>query len=262
MVKATDDANNQRCRTIVATLSAERVWGLGPEEQQRYADSVQKYAPPGCSDEKLRQIVVHFQADHALVEALRDQMHPGYNDAWRDWMKQVIVMLHRAGLNWSSDAAIDADDLVQVARLELARSLDTFRYGSKLSTWTYQVVIQSVRRYLRNCRASKRSGPTLSLDQMLRQEEMIASPDDPEQAATASALADLANAILSRHPDARLAQIFRLWALGNLSTEEIGPLIRLHPSRVRRLLHLARRMLQEHRAIQQWRDDANEDKAA
>jgi RNA polymerase sigma factor (sigma-70 family) len=155
---------------------------------------------------------------------------------------------------WSDDAAIDVDDLSQIARIELLRSLGSYRYASRFSTWVTQVVIRSVRCAIRDGRALKRHGRSLSLDQPGVPDAAISVAEAPDSVSGANLLAEQIDTVLSQSADARLARIFRLWAVADLSTAEIGALVKLHPSRVRALLLQARLALRQHPEIQTWQE--------
>ncbi len=93
------------------------------------------------------------------VAALRDARQAGHEQAWQQWMHQALLILRRAGLAWSSDQAVDSDDLAQIARAELVRALPSYRYQSRLFIWANRVVVQIARRHLRDSRRSKARGP-------------------------------------------------------------------------------------------------------
>jgi RNA polymerase sigma-70 factor (ECF subfamily) len=229
---------------------------LSDDEQKSYISALLPLLSDDVSDTRLRQTLIAYHADHALVESLRARGHMQSEANWNAWSKQVIAILQRAGLLWSSDFAVDSEDLAQIAQMELIRSLASFRYNSRFSTWAYQVVVRGVQRHLRNARAQKRAARPESLDQLpadieIKQDNL----ENPITLAEAHTLAEQIAAILTDYADQRLAQIFQLWANADLSAEEIGRRVKLSPSRVRTLLAQAREHLRQHPQIRAWLDD-------
>jgi RNA polymerase sigma factor (sigma-70 family) len=214
--------------------------------------------PEDCADDQLRKIIINYHADHALVEALRDRQHHRHEVVWTSWIAQVLPILRRAGLDWSSDLLFDSEDLAQIARAELVRAITSYHYASRFSTWAHQVIVQSVQRAIRDRHALKRAIRPDSLDQLPRVDASIGDAEHPESAAAARVLAERIAAVLEEQADQRLAQIFHLWAVADLRVEEIGKIVHLHPSRVRALLLQARQILRDAPEIQSWREDIDD----
>lgn len=245
---------HDRCAVLIQHLNDTLGWELTWEEQQAYRDQLCRYLPHDWAEARLRALIVCYHADHALVKALGDHQHPAHADTWQVWMGQVVAILKQAGLAWSSDAAVELDDLVQVARVELVRSLPSFQYHSRFSTWAYRVVVQSVQRYIRDSQARKRAGHPASLEQLPQHEVPGYAGEYLEDYADGRLLLERISRILAAHPDNRLAYIFRCWALADQRTEEIGALIQLSPARTRALLAQARALLRDHPDIRPWQD--------
>jgi RNA polymerase sigma factor (sigma-70 family) len=243
-----------RCAAMVRQLNEELGWGLSSEEQQTYRDQLCTHLPDACTDPKLRAMIICYHQDHVLVQALHDSRHPAYDEAWQMWMTQVVAILKRAGLAWSSDAAVDLDDLVQIARVELVRSIASFQYQSRFSTWAYRVVVQSVQRYIRDSQALKRAVHPDSLEHLPEHDAPGYRGDYLEAHVDGCLLLERIMAFLAAQPDTRLARIFHLWAVNDHSTEEIGRLVQLSPARTRALLAQARALLRAHPDIGQWND--------
>jgi RNA polymerase sigma factor (sigma-70 family) len=239
---------------MIQQLNDELGWNLSLDEQQAYTGHIFTYLPEQCSDSKLRTIVVAYHEDHALVQALCDIQHHAHDTAWQAWRAQIAAILQRAGLIWSRDPAVDSDDLIQVAQSELVRSIAQFQYHSRFSTWAYRVVVQSVQRSIRNSQALKRAVRPDSLDQLAEGDTPHYSENYLEAHTAGQMLLERIVALLAAHSDERLAVIFRLAVVDDRSTEEIGQLVQLHPSRVRALLAQARTFLREHSDIRQWND--------
>lgn len=239
-----------RCAATVAALDMELEWHLNAEQQRAYCAIIQRLVAEDELPARLRRIALNYHHDHALVQALADQAHARHNAAWNVWMTQVIVVLRHAGLHWSDDTAVDLDDLAQVARAELARALPQFRYASRFSTWSYQVIVQSVRRYLRDTRAQKRAGRPAPLEGALA--IALGEHAHPETIANGHVFAALVDQVLAKQPDARLAAIFRLWAEHDTRVEDIGRRVHLGPSQIRLLIARIQELLRNDPAIRDW----------
>lgn len=246
------DEAQLRCLDTIERLNDEQVWKLDRATQIRYALGLRPALEHVSAGPLLRTIVANYHADHATVEALLNSDHPRHQEAWQLWARQVALVLHSTRLHWSHDIAVDADDLAQVALAEVARSLGSYGYRSKLSTWIFRVVVLSARRQGRSQRAAKRAARLASLQQFPQLDVPVAPERQPEAEVRARLLVAQCLAILADHPDKRLAAIFRLWAAEERRVEEIGALYRLHPSRVGALLREIRRLLQAHPDLQGW----------
>lgn len=252
MVQPLDRRN--RCLAMIALLNDANGWNLSEEEQQQYATEVVYFVAEDCQESLLRQIITYYHADHAMVEQLRTLDHPQHNAEWTAWVGRVVGIIRQAGFAWSNDPAVDPEDLAQIAQVELVRSISSFTYQSRLSTWIYRVVVRSLQRFVRDSKASKRNTRPASLDRAADLDAPLSEADQPESQASANVLAERTLAILAEH-NPRLALIFRLWAIHDRRIDEIAEVVRLHPSRVRALLKQARTILLAHPDMQGWRPD-------
>ena len=139
-----------RCMAAVEECDAALRWGIDAAERQRYAATMTTFLADDAADDQLRDIAANYHADHATVAALRDQAALIHERLWEEWMRQVLLVLRRAGLAWSSDGAIDSDDLAQIARAELVRALPSYRYQSRFTIWASRVVVRTMRRLIRS----------------------------------------------------------------------------------------------------------------
>lgn len=241
---------------VVSACNAELDWDLDEAELRRAIEAIRACLVPDTPLELIRTVAVNYHADHARVEALRDALNRDHQAAWADWMRQVIGVLRRAGMAWSDDPAIDLEDLAQVARAELARALPGYAYHSRLSSWAYRVVVQSVTRQIRRANAEKRAARPASLEHLAAEALPHAPMADPEVAARGRLLAERVATVLAAQADRRLLGIFQQWAVEDRATAEIGALVQLHPSRVRALLAEARQALRADPVIRAWYDGA------
>lgn len=249
-----------RCALVVAMLNDEQAWQLGAAERHAYTSALARLVPGSATADQLRQVALYYHLDHRQVQALAHTADAHHHEAWRAWVAQVLPILHHAGLAQTDDAAIDADDLAQIARAELIRALPSYRYASRFSTWAHQVIVQSVRRYRRDLGALKRAGRPQSLESLPEIEIPIGTAAHPEAIVAARALLRAIDARLAAQPDRRLREIFRLWAVEDQRVEEIGRHVCLSASQVRVLLGHIRQLLQSDPAIGTWLE--SEDRVA
>lgn len=244
------DAQN-RCRRLIVVCAAERGWALDPPTIERYITAL----TPLLEDldaELQRSVVINYHQEHPILAALSDHSHPDYAVGWEGWAVQTFAVLRRAGVEWSHDQALATEDLVQEALADLARALPSFRYQSRFSSWAFSVLVQSARRQIRFSNAQRRAGRPDSLQQLSDDQEPIEPIAYHEHTTTTRLLVAQIDAVLGEHRDDRLVRIFRLWALEDRTSAEIGALVQLHESRVRALLKQARTHLQAHPAIRAW----------
>jgi RNA polymerase sigma factor (sigma-70 family) len=248
-------ADQERCAAMVAALNAELGWHLEADRQQAYVAALLAYLLVPPAELKLRQMVIAYHLDHALVEALRDHASPQYEGTWAQRYAQVMRILQHQGLGAAGDVLADTQDLAQTALEELIRALPSFRYASRFSTWAYTVIIRSAQRYLRDRNAAKRSGKPESLDQQPEWNLAFGTADSPEALAQVRALSRLINMLLDRHGDWRLAEVFRLWAIEDQRVADIARCMRLSPARVSGLIEQVCQLLQHDPAILAWIGD-------
>jgi RNA polymerase sigma factor (sigma-70 family) len=255
-VMADETFPEQRCAAILAALNEEMAWRLDVFTQRHYIWRITEIISVNDqTDAELRMIMVRYHLDHDMVTSLCDPHHPLHQEHWHAWWPQVMRILQQNRLIWSNDSAVDSEDLAQIAWAELARSLPSFQYNSRFSTWAYQVIVRSVQRAIRNGYAQKRAGRPSSIDQHPDLYLPISDQDLPESQAALTSLRDLACAILSNHRDGRLHTMFTLWQEEDASVAQLGAIFNLSAPRVRSLLTTICNLLRDHPAIRTWLDD-------
>lgn len=240
-----------RCAAIVAALGRE--WGLTPEQQAAYVQALLEYLPGPSDDEQLQRLAVRYHLEHQEVQALLDPQDPGHQDAWRNWHTQAIKILRSANIHWLSEGAIDFEDLTQSALEELHRSIASYRYNSRFSTWAYTVIVRAGKRTLRALRAAKRTGAIVSLDDPTLRVQLVDSMADPEVNSSVAELNALINAILSAEGGQRWVEIFQLRTYDDQRLTDIGRQLGLSASRVSILLDHMRTLLRRHPDLREWR---------
>ena len=245
------------CTRIVEALNVERDWHLTLAKEAAYVTAVAPLAEI-AGESTLQHLVENYHQDHVLVQALQDVSHPQHDAAWATVRANILPVLRYAGLAQSAHPSVDLEDIAQVALDELMKSVGTFRFESRFSTWSYMVVIRRGRRLLRDLAASKRSGTSVPLEYAEAIAASSSSATDPEMVAAGRELSDLINAVLAEAGGPRLAHIFQLWFEEDLRLVDIGRQVGLGVARVSALLEQARQILRAHPDIQAWNHDRNE----
>jgi len=247
-----DDLSNPY-RAAVAGLNAELGWGLSPVAQEQYADAMSKLVKADCPDQRMRTILQNYHEDHRLLAILHQQDHPEHNHAWEQIKRYITNFMQKKNLAWSSDQATDYEDLVQIACMEVAKKMDTFRFESRFTTWYTTVAVRSIQRTFRDSLAKKRAIRPDSLEYV---DESLLSEDSLfDSQISGTLLREKVSEILGRHPNPLMLKIFLLKFYHDQGTKEIGELIHYHPSRVRALLAEAKTLLQRDPSLRDWLED-------
>lgn len=133
----------------------------------------------------------------------------------------------------------EAEDLAQQAFVEAARSYQTFRGESQLSTWLYGIALNLVRNHL--SRAPERRYDFVGDDSL---NDMAASEATPEQAAAQAQTLRLLQEALDELPES-MRDILLMVGLDNLSYEEAAAMLTVPIGTVRSRLSRARSALRE-----------------
>jgi RNA polymerase sigma factor (sigma-70 family) len=242
------------CARVVVSLNVERGWDLTASQEAAYIAAVAAFAE--IADEAtLRRLVENYHQDHVLVQALQNAGQPQHNAAWAEVRANMLPVLRFAGLGQSAHPSIDLEDIAQVALDELMKSVHTFRFESRFSTWYYTLVIRRGRRFLRDLASAKRLGIHVALEEAQSISATSSPAADPETVAIGRELSDLINSVLTEAGGLRLARIFQLWFEKDLRLVDIGRQVGLGTARVSALLEHARQVLQAHPDIQAWNHD-------
>lgn len=246
--------------STVRRLNDEHLWHLTEHQIEEYASALVPGVRPDDSEQIAATMVLNYHHEHRRVQALRDAQDGSHALAWEEHMRSIEQIVRAKFHYHSLTGAIDIYDLMQIACIEIIRSLSSFHYRSKLNTWAYTIVTNTIKRQIREYRAKKRQGDQLAISygHPLAAGQLVCSAIDerapaPESSADGSALARLVADVLYCH-DPRLRTIFLRWAIDDTSVEEIGSQLGLSPSRTRSLLAEARRYLQQLPSICAWLD--------
>ncbi len=247
-----------RWSEVIAERDATEGWRLTAQQRERYATELAAIGSPDLALPTLRQIALNYHRDQRIVTALRNPQSPEYSVRWERWIDQVQSILQHQGLNWSTDVAVDIEDLTQIALLALQRALAGYAYRSKFSVWTYSVVVQTIWRYFRDSRRLRRAVRPESLDHLTALDPDLGgiTADDVEEYAQTRALYAQIQGVLAAQPDRRLRYIFHLAYIEDRRLIDIGEHVQLPPAQVRTLLRQARRVLNGDPTIQAWQHAA------
>ncbi|RRR72821.1 MAG: RNA polymerase sigma factor [Candidatus Viridilinea halotolerans] len=237
---------------LVDELAVEQDWQLTSEVRVRYAKALHALWPIEVAPAKARRICMHYHFDHAVQLMLLDSTHPRYSAGWEEWSGMALRFLHSAGCCAYTDATLATEDLAQITLLELWHSLPSFSFTSRLTTWAHAVVVRTARRIYRDRLVRKRTEQRFVLAAQGTAEEALPEQQHPVALVEADALERLACDLLLKTADERLVRIFLLHARHDLTSEQIAPLVDLHPSRVRSLMKQARGIVRHHPALQAW----------
>src|SRR3954471_10404925 len=91
-----------RCMAAVEECNAALRWEIDAAVRQRYATAMTTFLADDATDDQFRDSAATYHADHGLVAALRDHTAHSHDLVWEQWMRQVLLVLRRAGLAWSS----------------------------------------------------------------------------------------------------------------------------------------------------------------
>ena len=253
MAKEIDQSERERCARVVAALSDELKWALQASKQERYVDNILRIKDVSTlSDVELRLLVTRYHLDHEAVDRLLNRQHPLHNETWESWLNQVTRFLQSNGFGRSGLTTVDIEDLCQHACAEVFKALPSFQYGSRLSTWIFQVASRSIQRFLRDQRAKKRTVNQISLDLHPSFEQQSDESMLPESEADSRSLFELVMQRLSTLSDQRSRDIFLLWAACDQTTADIGKRVHLSPQRVRALVAEVRTLLQQDPDLLAW----------
>lgn len=242
----------QRCASKLSILNEENTWLLSPSQQAAYIVAIVPFVAEACADTVLERIIRSYHADHHEVEILQTHHHPKHDMAWMSWREQIGPILNYAGVLRSTDRSTEQDDIIQLALVELARALPTYRFQSRLSSWAYMVVVQRTRRAIRDSQAQKRQAVLLPIDHPTALGVYAPSAIQPDVQIIMQALVETIQEILAAHGGERLARVFHLWAVDDQRLVDIGRRTRLSPARISLLLDEARQVLRLHEEIQRW----------
>lgn len=243
------DSFELRCRACVADLSEREGWGLSETQIAAYAERIVSQAPATPLAIPLELVVRYFHRDHALYDALRDEDSPQHAPGWAWVQREITRTAQIKGLGWSRDRSVELDDLVQTVQAEVARALPDYRFASSLRTWLQSVTVRRLRRFHRDSLAAKRAVVPEPLEAA---SEQAFEWNELEHELMAGALLEEIARVLRAAGDPRYVTIVRLALVDDHTSQEIGERLRLHPSRVRALLKLARTHLREDTALRAW----------
>jgi RNA polymerase sigma factor (sigma-70 family) len=243
------------CARLVSALNIERDWRLSQDQERAYITALVAHIPEDWDEPTLRRLIENYHKDQRLVASLQDRLHPNHQSAWARQRDQIAPILRHAGLEPRDLPAVSLEDLVQVALQGLMNTIGSFHFRSRFSTWTHTVIIRSGRHYLRELRAAKRNGDQVPLDRSGASHFVDPASTHTEAAVSGRALAELIETTLTEAGGKRMAYIFHLWAVQDRRLVDIGQEVGLSPSRVSVLIEQARRILQEHPSIRDWKED-------
>lgn len=250
---------DSRLAAIAAAFGRE--WALPAEQIDAYLHALRAYTQAQMDHMQLEWLIKNYHLDHQEVYMLSDAEHPGHLQAWDSWRDQIARILYKKNLYSLNDNATDLDDLMQMGLEELNKSLHTYRFASRFSSWVYIVIVRMGQRAIRERKSLKRQGTLFSLEIPGADATPADHTSDPETHADAVALEEEIYALLAQHGGERWVRIFQLWMSGDQRLVDIGKQVNLSPSRVSILLNQMLEMLRQQEHLRRWlnQDHSSED---
>ncbi len=231
-----------RYRALVAELNIAEQLGLDTDTQAAYAAALLPHYQPHAPDLQLQRQLRYYHEEHGRVAALADSAHPHHAAEWREITDYSMRIIHARQLVRRYQLLLTDEDLLQIAMEALTRSLASYHYHARFTTWLHNIVTRSAHKANRDQQAGKRDGNPASLDAHPELDQPDRTFDHAATLTHAHELAQLVHAALGH--DQRLLTIFWLrhngWKL-----VEIGQRVQLSPSQVDVLLGKARLLVQQ-----------------
>jgi len=161
----------------------------------------------------------------------------GDRDALQELVKRAYPVVRRWCLVRTGDP-VDAEDLTQDVLVQMIHRLDSFRGGSRFTTWLYSVVRNAATDRLRRERRRER----LSLDPVAAERTRPDPEPRPDLEADRSLMDRMIRTFFDELP-ARQREVFDLTELQGRSTAEAAEILGIEPVSVRAHLFKARRAL-------------------
>lgn len=247
---------------LARLLNVQKQWWLPDATLQAYVQVLAARIPrlEQLSDERICLIFEHYHLDHAQVEPLLDDGHPGHADAWAG-VQQIArrtILRKLPSIDARYDALGDLEDLVQEAIKDLWSGLPGFQYHSRFHTWLYTLASNCWIRHHRTYQAHKRGAGQRphSLDQLIDAGSYAQAFRElpPDELVLDQTLHELIDRVLSAQPDQRLRKVFYLRVHEEHTLHAIGARLSLSTARVHALLQQTSTVLSLDPAIREWFD--------
>jgi RNA polymerase sigma factor (sigma-70 family) len=220
---------------LVCERNDAAAWHLDAHQQHAYVANLLACMLVG-DDTVLKQQIVFYHQAHVWVQMLGDETHPEHFAAWEAVAEEIRAILRHKNLVEMArkrDAALEEDDLIQVARRSVYAALPTYRYASKFSTWLFSTTFNSVRSFLRPIRSLTTDHDSSAVPG--ENQEPYSETDNPEDIVSGHLLFEQVQQILQAHVDGQAQHIFWL-RVQRYSLREIGKIMHVTPWFVRKTL--------------------------
>ncbi len=171
---------------------------------------------------------------------------PGAGGRLEELFREYAPKVYRLALRCGLDRQ-EAEDGVQEVFLKVQRRIDTFRGEARLSTWLYQVALNTLLDHRRRIGRQTRPQPLVLVDELLpgeadRHPEEAGDPDCPVEQASRRERAALVREALDRLPR-KFREVLVLRELEGLSYRDIARILELAQGTVESRIHRARERL-------------------
>jgi RNA polymerase sigma factor (sigma-70 family) len=243
-----------RCMALIALLNQEQQWGLTDLQRGQYAQVLVTLVEASDSDADICFVAKHYHQEHRRISILSTPAHPEHQQTWDELRSELLAVIYKARLYWLRDQAVTLEDLVQIAYLAVVQSLPSFRFRSRFFTWLTPVVARNLQHVVRAANAQKRTAEVESLEAQAEEVEQAAL-ETTEAQVSYWLLVDQIKQMLRSHRDKRLAAIFELRFCKDMSTREIAQMFNLSEVRVRALLEVIKKLIEDDPSLMQWNRD-------
>lgn len=161
----------------------------------------------------------------ALIERAQD----GDRAAFESLLRAHYGTIYRIAFKWCGNKA-DAEDITQNACIKLARSIDSFRFGSAFVTWLYPLVINTAKDWAK--------APARKTTEMNADNEPAEAPKGEDAVYAGQVMAHV-----RRLPDKEKEAIYLVFSEG-MSHREAAAVMACKESTVSWYIHEARKKLQ------------------
>ncbi|ABX05015.1 RNA polymerase, sigma-24 subunit, ECF subfamily [Herpetosiphon aurantiacus DSM 785] len=250
-----DDCGDVVRKSILHLNDCEQ-WMLNASQIDEYIAVITRLYPELPDNlELLSKWISNYHFEHRLIQALADQSHPDHGRAWNDLIRQIANQLAPKEVYAYGDRQTIMSDLIQETCLLIFKSINQFKYKSRLRTWVYTIVNNQYLQYVRKLKTRNQLKPDQSIDDEIGL-ELADRNESLESVVDFNLLHQHCIAILRQAPDPRLADIFQYYAVEELTLKQIAAKEGLSIGRVHELFKKIQTILYTDPIIIYWRNDA------
>lgn len=238
-------------RMLIVQLNHSEQWMLSTPQIDEYTDAItQLYSDSYKDHNRLNQVIT----DYHSVQVLLNPAHREHQHLWHETIQYIIKLLGAKNFASQHDRKTVIADLVQEICLLIFKSMNHFKYKSRLRTWIFTIVNNQYLQYWR--KVNKLNQPTAehSLDDM-NSLDITDHGEALEALVGFGLLYEHCLAVLKQADDPRFVTIFQHYAVERQTLEKTAQKLGLGIARIHELYRKIQVILQNDPVIQHWRDD-------